>query len=124
MVDLALTAAGNTALAASTDRTVSLYDLRGAASSVSVSAGSLLHPALPACIAPSPVHESHVATGAYDGVVRVWDLRSLKTPVASFKAAQDAKKVLALDWRGGVIAAGGEGGLEVWKFADSDGVPA
>jgi ribosome biogenesis protein YTM1 len=118
MVDLALTVSGNTALAAATDRTVSLYDLRIADSSMSVSAGSLMHPSLPSCISASPVHESQIATGAYDGVVRLWDLRSLKTPIASFKT-QDAKKVLALDWRDGIVAAGGESGLEVWKFADN-----
>jgi ribosome biogenesis protein YTM1 len=119
MLDLALTASGSTALVASTDRTVSMYDLRASDTATTLSSGSLTHPATPSCIVASPTQENQIATGAYDGVVRVWDLRSVKSPIASFKATRDAKKVLALDWIGGIITAGGEGGLEVWKFADN-----
>lgn len=117
MLDVAVSLSGNAAMAASTDRTVTLYDLNSS-DSANLSVGSLMHPATPSCIVRSPTQESHIATGAYDGVVRVWDLRSTKGALASFKAAENAKKVLSIDWVNDIIAAGGEGGLEVWKFAD------
>lgn len=59
---------------------------------------------------------NQVVTGSYDGVVRVWDLRSTKAAVALFKAWEGkGQKVLSVDWRGDVVAVGGEGGLDVWK---------
>jgi ribosome biogenesis protein YTM1 len=52
--------------------------------------------------------------------VRVWDLRGAKAPVATFRAAEGGKKVLALGWERGMIVAGGEAGLEVWKVGDGN----
>ena len=60
-------------------------------------------------------------SGAYDGVVRLWDLRSVKgsAAMASFKAWEGTnKKVLALDWERGIVSVGGEGGFEVWKVGE------
>jgi len=60
-------------------------------------------------------------SGAYDGVVRLWDLRSVKgsAAMASFKAWEGMnQKVLALDWQNGIVGVGGEGGLEVWKVGE------
>ena len=54
-------------------------------------------------------------TGAYDGVARLWDLRSTKAAMSSFKVWDGQKKILSIDWKKGVAAIGGEGGLEVWK---------
>lgn len=61
-------------------------------------------------------------TGAYDGVVRLWDLRSTKGAVTSFKVweAKGGGKVLSLDWGNGVAVIGGEGGVEVWKANQGD----
>ncbi|KAF9075475.1 WD40-repeat-containing domain protein [Rhodocollybia butyracea] len=115
-LDIALNADGHTALAASTDRTVTLYDVRQGSFSTSgtTSSGSLLHAAMPSCLATgSTPHQ--VFSGAYDGVVRLWDLRSLKSAVTSFKAWEGRKKVLSIDWMRGMVGVGGEGGLEVWK---------
>ncbi|KAE9382875.1 hypothetical protein BT96DRAFT_982779, partial [Gymnopus androsaceus JB14] len=52
-LDIALNSDGHTALAASTDRTVTLYDVRQASSSTSTStsSGSLPHAATPSCLA-------------------------------------------------------------------------
>lgn len=57
-------------------------------------------------------------SGCYDGVVRLWDRRSTKDAVASFKPFDaNGKKVMCLDWgKGDVVCVGGEGGLDVWKI--------
>jgi hypothetical protein len=85
-VSLALPGA-NLALAISTDRTMMLYDLRIPTSVIpAVVPTSFVHPAMPSCIAlptyPGSTSTSdvtnQVVTGAYDGIVRVWDLRGTK----------------------------------------------
>ncbi|EJF58274.1 WD40 repeat-like protein [Dichomitus squalens LYAD-421 SS1] len=126
-LDLALSRDGSTALAASTDRTVSQYDLRAAMTSATTpSIASLAHPATPSCIAVSPAEgsEQQLVTGAYDGVVRLWDLRSTKSAVAAFRAWEDRKeggrKVLSVDWARGLVGVGGEGGVEVWKVGEGE----
>jgi ribosome biogenesis protein len=107
---------GPLVLCASTDRTVTLFDVR--VPSVSTSSVPFLHPTTPACLVSGPGPGYHFASGAYDGIVRVWDVRSARSSVTSFYAWSDgktAKRVLGLDWKGEVIAVGGEGGLGVWR---------
>ena len=122
------------ALAISTDRTMMLYDLRIPTSVVPATVPtSFVHPAMPSCIAlptypsstaPSDV-TNQVATGAYDGIVRVWDLRSTKSAVASFDAFgtgkdKDSKKILDVDWNAerGVVGVGGEAEFVAWSFKE------
>ena len=69
-------------LAASTDRTVSIFDLRV---SLSSSMGTMTHPSTPSCIAPSESRKEQVVTGAYDSIARLWDLRSTRGAVTNFK---------------------------------------
>ena len=139
MLDLAVTPDGHTILAASTDRTISIFDLRSP--SFTSTAGTLLHPATPSCLvcpgaiptfslhidgtSPSPPMWSapQVLTGAYDGIARLWDLRSLKSAVASVHAWDgSAKKILSVDWVGEVVGVGGESGVEVWRIGQGDRV--
>jgi ribosome biogenesis protein YTM1 len=138
MLDLVVTPDGRTVLASSTDRTVSIFDLRSP--SLASTAGTLMHPATPSCLvypstaptfplnaetSPSPSIPSayQVLTGAYDGIARLWDLRSLKSAVASVKAWDGTpKKILSVDWVGEVVGVGGEGGVEVWRVGQGDRV--
>lgn len=104
-------------IALSTDRTMTLYD--PASSSTSSASVTFLHPSTPSCISRGTPGSQQVVTGAYDGVVRIWDLRSTKGAIASFKAWDGRKKVLSVDWVRGMIGVGGEGGFEVWKVGES-----
>ncbi|KDR81881.1 hypothetical protein GALMADRAFT_240151 [Galerina marginata CBS 339.88] len=119
-LDLTTTQDGSSILAVSSDRTMSLYDQRLSTSGSlsSAAAATFIHPALPSSVCASQANAHQVVTGAYDGVVRVWDLRSVKGAMASFKAWDGGKKVLSVDWRRGVVGVGGEGGLEVWKVGE------
>lgn len=42
----------------------------------------------------------------------------MKSAVTSFKAWEGKKKILAIDWRRGMVGIGGEEGLEVWKVGE------
>ena len=139
MLDLVVTPDERTVLASSTDRTVSIFDLRSP--SLASTAGTLMHPATPSCLvypsatptfplntnanetSSSTPSASQVLTGAYDGIARLWDLRSLKSAVASVKAWDGTpKKILSVDWVGEVVGVGGEGGVEVWRIGQGDRV--
>ncbi|KAI0275000.1 WD40-repeat-containing domain protein [Gloeopeniophorella convolvens] len=109
---LALPATPQTALAASVDRTATLFDLREGTSVAA--AVKFSHPATPAALSFAQGSGTQFASGAYDGVVRVWDVRSTSREVASARV-WDGQKVLALDWVGQVLAVAGEGGVEVWR---------
>ncbi|KAI0072465.1 ribosome biogenesis protein YTM1 [Panus rudis PR-1116 ss-1] len=128
-LDLALTTSGTSVLASSTDRTVCQYDVRAPElSTTTPSAATFMHPATPSCIAvPEPSSDSSAPsehqfmTGAYDGIVRLWDTRSAKSAVASFKVWEGkGGKVLDIDWNGGLAVIGGEGGVEVWRASQGD----
>ncbi|KAF8914198.1 WD40-repeat-containing domain protein [Gymnopilus junonius] len=109
-------------LALSTDRTMSLYDVRSPTStfgSLSSSAvATFVHPATPSCVVASEVNAHQLVSGAYDGVVRVWDVRSTKGAISSFKSWEGKKKIMSMDWKKGVVGVGGEGGLEVWRVGE------
>jgi ribosome biogenesis protein YTM1 len=101
-----------TALAASVDRSVTLFDLRtgtGVAAALKFS-----HPATPATVVFAQDSGTQFASGAYDGVVRIWDVRSATREVAQARV-WDGQKVLALSWASEVLAVAGEGGVEVWR---------
>ena len=104
----------NLLIASSTDRTITLYDTRTLSKSPAI--GFIAQANTPSCLTPSPVNTHHFASGGYDGVVRIWDLRSVRTTgvsaevngtpsvaVASFKVPEKEGKggdikVLGLDW--------------------------
>ena len=129
-LDISLSLDGSTAFAASTDRTVMIYDAKNLADvSRTITApaiGQFLHPSMPSCVAPSQVNAYHIVSGAYDGIVRLWDLRSTKVPIASMHVSDKAGnvdkggKVLSVDWARGLIGIGGESGLEIWRVAEQN----
>lgn len=118
MLNMVVTPDDNTAVASSTDRTVSVYDLRSSQSNLKASSISLMHSSTPSSVTLSPASAVQIITGAYDGVVRLWDLRSVKSAIATFRAWDGEHKIFSVDVAksGGIVGVGGEGGLEVWKI--------
>ena len=124
MTDLAILSDGTTLLASSSDRVVSLYDLRETTRSGPPPV--LPHPSFPSALCAHPTSPHKVASGAYDGFVRMWDLRSIKSPVNSFevtaKKGRDGKKIMSIDWVTGLLAIGGEAAVDLWKVSENDEV--
>lgn len=126
--------------ASSADRTISVYDTRILSSpSSSTTPIAILSPTsstsgLPTALAPSPTQPNHLASGGSDGAVRVWDIRATRAPLAGFRAGPNKdsdgaqtkadknvcsdSKVLALSWARGLLAAGGEAGLDIWRVPE------
>jgi len=118
----------NSIVASSADRSVSVYDFRVAPATLSPTTPSFMHLSVPSSVALSPTSDSHIITGSYDGVARLWDLRSTKSAVASFKVWNGEKKILAVDTTSGsgsgIVGVGGEGGLEVWRVGKTAAITA
>ncbi len=137
-------AANGTLATGSMDRTISLWDTReglsmSRSSAISLlisSATSLISLTLPSsssipslrCHSTSPFT---LANATHSGSVQIWDVRSPKHPLFSVSktptAGQEGRKVtkgmkvlgerlLAVDWDGEVIVAGGEDGeVGIWR---------
>lgn len=109
----------NSVASCSADRSVSVYDFRTASTALTSAALSFMHQSTPSSVALSPTSDSQIITGSYDGTARLWDLRSTRSAVASFKVWNGEKKVLTVDATSnsgsGIIGVGGEGGLEIWR---------
>ncbi|CCA70307.1 related to microtubule binding protein YTM1-Laccaria bicolor [Serendipita indica DSM 11827] len=130
MTDITILKDNTTLLAASSDRVVSIYDLRQA--TLTGPPPVLPHPAFPAALCAHPTSTYKAATGSYDGVVRLWDLRSAKAAVNVFSISgkqhqndrvsgpKESKKILSLDWANGMLAVGGEAGVELWRVSEND----
>ena len=119
-------AANATLATGSMDRTVSLWDTREATSVISASLSTNSPVAALRCHKTSPFT---LAAATYSGAIQIWDVRSPKH--ALFSAQKPGKpeprqptakgkvfgeRLLALDWDGEVIVAGGEDGeIGVWK---------
>jgi len=123
MLGMAILPDDNSVVASSADRNVSVYDFRAASTTLSSATLSFNHSSTPSSVTLSPTSESQIITGSYDGVVRLWDLRSTRSAVASFKVWDGEKKVLAVDSTSssgsGIVGVGGEGGLDVWRMGET-----
>lgn len=119
MLSLVVLPNDNSVVSCSADRSVSVYDFRVASTTGPSATVSFMHLSTPSSVALSPTSDSQVITGSYDGITRLWDLRSTKSAVANFKVWNGEKKILAVDATSssgsGIVSVCGEGGLEVWR---------
>ncbi|GMK59419.1 hypothetical protein CspeluHIS016_0800250 [Cutaneotrichosporon spelunceum] len=103
--------------AGSVDRTVTLWDTREAAS---VIAGTLQVGSPVPSIACHPTSAFTLATATYAGTVQIWDVRSPKHALFSVRHTPSreqtkngkalGERLLAVDWDGELLVAGGEDG--------------
>ncbi|KDQ15284.1 hypothetical protein BOTBODRAFT_31942 [Botryobasidium botryosum FD-172 SS1] len=117
LLDMAITSDARTLAIASADRTVLLYSTTA---SSNPTPSHLVHPAPPTSVSTHPTSSHHIISGAQDGIVRMWDVRSTKAAVANFKredeAGNKAGRVLAVDWaKDELVGIAGEKGVDVWK---------
>lgn len=119
-LDIALSESGTTLYTASADRTVSLIDVRAESSQSATK--TLSHPSAPSCLAVHPSSTHHLLTGAHDGVLRVWDVRSPRVALSKFEHTVQGKdgstrkgKILGVDWAHGLAVCAGEVGFSLWQ---------
>ncbi|RSH90780.1 ribosome bioproteinsis protein ytm1 [Saitozyma podzolica] len=121
---------GNGQLATgSMDRTISLWDTREATSLISLSIPTTSPVPSLRC---HPTSSFTLAAATYSGTVQIWDVRSPKTALFSVSKAASAtaeatrkvtkngkvlgERLLAVDWDGEVLVAGGEDGeVGIWR---------
>ncbi|CAE6435988.1 unnamed protein product [Rhizoctonia solani] len=118
-LDLAMSQTG-TAYVASADRSVSIIDFR--LDGVQSTTKTLTHPSTPSCLVAHADSPHHLLTGAHDGALRIWDIRSPQTALAKFehtvtdKAGSSRRgKILGVDWAHGLAACAGEVGFGIWN---------
>ena len=93
------------------DGAVRLVDVRAAEAKAVTALAS--HTGVVSSVSFSGVDGFHVASGSYDGNVKVWDVRA-RVPLTTVKgsAGGEDDKVLSVCWGSGGTAAGGAGGTD------------
>ncbi|KIR52962.1 ribosome biogenesis protein YTM1 [Cryptococcus gattii Ru294] len=111
------------------DRTICLWDTRQATSLISLTLPTTSPVPSVTCHPTSPFT---LASATYSGVVQIWDIRSPKTALFTVSKAQSkladpnrkvtkngkvlGERLLAVDWDGDVLVAGGEDGeVGIWR---------
>ncbi|KAI5475972.1 microtubule associated protein, partial [Pseudohyphozyma bogoriensis] len=129
LLSLAQPSSRNLLITGSTDRFVSVWDLRDTSQNISLSLPGHLAPV--SSVAAHPTAPLMFASGSYDSTVRVWDARSTKQalfvlplPGKDGEEVESGKgeKVRAVDWDGRRLVAGGEGARVVCWRVDERGV--
>lgn len=131
LLSLVQLASPNLLATGSTDRLISLWDLRESTQNISLSLSG--HLSQVSCLAAHPTSPVLLASGSYDSTVRIWDARSTKQALFVInlppKEGEEAEgngreKILAIDWDGERLVAGGEGArVVVWRVTGGAGEP-
>lgn len=103
----------NLLITGSTDRLISFFDFRESTQIISLSLPG--HQGPVSSVVAHPTSPLLLASGSYDGTVKIWDARSPKQALFSMDMPRDEgssggqEKVLAVDWDGERLVAAGEG---------------
>lgn len=124
-LDLAQLATPSLLLTGSTDRLLSLFDLRTSSlSSISLSLSGHTGPV--SSVSAHPTNPLMFCSASYDSTIKVWDARSPKQALFTLDMPQkeesgEKEKVLCVDWDGERIVAGGEGArVAVWRVKGTE----
>ncbi|ORY59879.1 ribosome biogenesis protein YTM1 [Leucosporidium creatinivorum] len=123
LLSLAQMASPNLLATGSTDRLVSFWDFRESAQNISLTMPGHTGPV--STVAAHPTSPLLLASGSYDATVRIWDARSpkqalfvLPLPPKEGSEGKGQEKILAVDWDGERLVAGGEGArIVAWKVS-------
>ncbi|BGP39129.1 ribosome bioproteinsis protein ytm1 [Rhodotorula kratochvilovae] len=127
LLAMAQLTAPNLLATGSTDRLICLWDLRtDATQNISLTLAG--HSAPVSAVAAHPTSSLLFASGSYDSTVRIWDARSpkqalftLPVPKKEGEERKEPEKVLAIDWDGERLVAGGEGSRTiVWRVSGQE----
>ncbi|KAF8343088.1 ribosome biogenesis protein YTM1 [Cantharellus anzutake] len=128
MMDLGISADAQKILAASADRNILMYSTSDFGSK-DTRPIAMPQTSSPIALTTHTSSPHHLIVAAQDGLIRLWDVRSTKSPVASFSGfpqkgegespnekppAKPSKKVICLDWggkSGDLVLSGGEEGV-------------
>ncbi|KAM0791995.1 hypothetical protein ACM66B_007107 [Microbotryomycetes sp. NB124-2] len=128
---LAQMATPNLLATGTADRQICFFDLRtsqesSAPISQNISLTMLGHTSVVSSVKNHPTKPLMLVSGSFDGTVRVWDARSPKQSLFVLNmptledAASPVDKVMAVDWDGERIVAGGQGSkLVQWRVSES-----
>ncbi|GAA5970483.1 hypothetical protein JCM11641_007322 [Rhodosporidiobolus odoratus] len=128
LLSLTQLAAPNLLATGSTDRLVSLWDLRTEATQ-NISLTLPGHTAPVSSVVAHPTSSLLLASGAYDGTVKIWDARSVKQalftlpvpPKEGEEQRKEPERLMAVDWDGERLVAGGEGSRVVtWRVSGKE----
>lgn len=62
-----------------------------------------------------------LASGSYDGLIKVWDIRA-KGALYTLSHGKGSKKVLSIDWSSDILLSGGEDNqMKIHKMQDMTG---
>ncbi|GAA5826659.1 hypothetical protein JCM5353_005005 [Sporobolomyces roseus] len=124
-LDLAQLATPSLLLTGSTDRLLSLFDLRTSSlSSISLSLSG--HSGPVSSVSAHPTNPLMFCSASYDSTIKVWDARSPKQSLFTLEMPQkeeagEKEKVLCVDWDGERIVAGGEGArIALWRVKGTE----
>jgi len=102
----------------SSDRHIRLWDARTTTGKVAAAALTS-HSLWVSSVKWSPNKEYQLLSGSYDTVVKLWDIRSGKTPL--FDLQKHNEKVLALDWSNNtnvIVSGGADQKIHSFRFGD------
>jgi ribosome biogenesis protein len=96
-----------------TTNKILLHDPRAQSITITTLSG---HEGFVSSLSPSPENQHMFASGAFDGYVRVWDVRNPTGSVFKLDREANSGKILSIDWNErGLVSGGQDGKLDIWQ---------
>ena len=100
-----------------TTNKILLHDPRAQSITITALSG---HEGFVSSLSPSPENQHMLASGSFDGYVRVWDVRNPTGSIFKLEREANSGKIFSIDWHAkGLISGGQDGKLDIWKGTTS-----